>query len=365
MKIKAALSLFAGGLRRAGSSLFGHDRWVHTLAFLVAAGVHIPLLIMGSRQYLQAASAPESANQAAQRVQAMQNDQGKPIHFVYVDDVKPPDTPDHQSPAASDQSRVGASPDPRKGDSPDPTSMGSSATRRMGGPGEPTQARPAVPPSAASPPAPKEVQQRGREFDPNESPRPSVEKQIARAAQETHGAAKAVQGQPVKSESGLPLGGEKEGGSKPAQQPASPPIQRGRPGLNTQLQEMSAGALAGGFNNPNASRLNTGDLSFDTAAWDLGPYARKVQERVQSNWRTPEAQTILRQKGWVAIRFNIQQDGRVTDLQVVRPSGIPSYDQSAMDALRSSNPLPPLPSEVTAPRLSAVFRFFYNMEEQK
>ena len=135
----------------------------------------------------------------------------------------------------------------------------------------------------------------------------------------------------------------------------------GQMGVGSQLQQMMAGAIQGGFNNPNASRLNTGALSFDTAAWDLGPYARKVQERVQSNWRTPEAEMTLRQKGWVVIHFNIQKDGRVTDLEVVRPSGIPSYDQSAMDALRSSNPLPPLPDVVTVPQLGALFRFYYNM----
>jgi TonB family protein len=127
---------------------------------------------------------------------------------------------------------------------------------------------------------------------------------------------------------------------------------------------MMMGSLQGGYDNPNASRLNTGALSFDTAAWDLGPYARRVQEKVQSNWHVPEAQMVLRQKGWVAIKFNVQKNGLVTDLQVVRSSGIPSYDQSAMDALRSSNPLPPLPEEVTVPQIGGLFRFFYNMGDE-
>lgn len=140
-----------------------------------------------------------------------------------------------------------------------------------------------------------------------------------------------------------------------------PPSPASPGGVGTRLQEMMVGSLQGGYHNPNASRLNSGALSFDTAAWDLGPYARQVQERVQSNWHVPEAQMVLRQKGWVAIRFNVQKDGAVTDLQVVRSSGIPSYDQSALDALRSSNPLPPLPSQVTVPQLGGVFRFFYNM----
>jgi TonB family protein len=128
---------------------------------------------------------------------------------------------------------------------------------------------------------------------------------------------------------------------------------------------MMVGSLQGGYANPNASRLNSGALSFDTAAWDLGPYARQVQEKVESNWRIPGAQEVLRQKGWVAIRFTIQKNGTITDLALERSSGIPSYDQSALNALISSNPLPPLPPEVTAPSLGALFRFFYNLPPEE
>jgi TonB family protein len=132
-------------------------------------------------------------------------------------------------------------------------------------------------------------------------------------------------------------------------------------GVSGQLQQMYMGTMQGGFSNPNASRLNTGAVSFDTAGWDLGPYARQVQERVSSNWRTPEVQEVLRQKGWVAVHFVVHRDGRITDLAVVRPSGIPSYDQSALNALKSSDPLPPLPAEVAIPQITGTFRFFYNM----
>lgn len=354
------------------SLLFRRDRWTHTVAFLAAVAFHIPLLMMGSHQYLQAATQPQSANQAAQRVSPMVNDQGKPIKFVYVKDSVPsPDIPNRGA-AASDMTRRGASPDPRKGDSPDPTSRGNSALRQLGGPGNAPFNRPAVPPSAASP-RPEPAQPRaagdaqGRQA---QAPARSAQ-EMERAVRETQGtgsgARSQTQGQPVKGEDGLPVGGENEGGAPPqpkaggARPGAQTQPRQGQQGLGTQLQQMSAGAMQGGFNNPNASRLNTGDVSFDTAGWDLGPYARQVQERVQSNWRTPEAQMVLRQKGWVAVHFNVQRDGRITDLEVVRSSGIPSYDQSAMDALRSSNPLPPLPAEVTLPKVGALFRFFYNM----
>lgn len=372
MNVPAWASVAAGALRRAWEPLRARDRWTHVLSVLLAAALHVPLLLLGGRQYLRASEKPQGANQAAQRVQPMMNQQGKPIRFVYVKDAVPaPEAPKSRG-AASDMNRVGASPDPRKGSSPDPTSLGRSAIRQSGGPGDGPTARPASPPAAASPqPVQPQPGAAVPEMGRGGQARTGGEREVERAARELQGSGRSSQtkGQTSKAETGLPVGGDKEGGPQtkaPEQARAGAPAPQarpGRPGLGTQLQQLSSGAMKGGYNNPNASRLNTGDLSFDTVAWDLGPYARRVQERVQGNWRTPEAQMILRQKGWVAIRFFIQKDGRVTDLQVVRPSGIPSYDQSAMDALRSSNPLPPLPPEVNVPQLGAVFRFFYNIEE--
>jgi len=358
---------------RMVSWLFGRGQWTRSISFIVAVLLHIPLIMLGGRQYIQAASHPEGANQAVRGLKAMTNENGRPIKFIYVKDLKPSAEKPMDPTRYSDINRHGASPDPRKGESPDPTSMGQSPLRQAGGPGDAPFTRPSVRPSAASP---KPVQpQPGQQGSPEaraaqaQREKGSIAKEVERAAREVSGEKNngQTQGQPSSKSAkmGLPVGGEQEGGQRGQRQggEAAPTVQphQGQMGVGAQLQQMMAGAIQGGFNNPNASRLNTGDLSFDTAAWDLGPYARKVQERVQSNWRTPEAQMVLRQKGWVAIHFNVQKDGRVTDLEVVRSSGIPSYDQSAMDALRSSNPLPPLPDFVTVPQIGGLFRFYYNM----
>jgi len=154
-------------------------------------------------------------------------------------------------------------------------------------------------------------------------------------------------GLPVKGEEGQ--GGQKQGGKE------------SNKGLTAQIGRMNVQSLGGGYNNPNASRLNQGKVSFETSGWDLGPYARIVQEKVQSNWRIPGVEEVLRQKGWVAINFSIRKDGTVDDLSIQRPSRIPSYDESALAALKSSSPFPPLPSNVTVDKISGTFRFFYNM----
>ena len=348
------------------------DRWTPSLAFLIALALHLLVLGVATRQYMASADSHSRVNQAAQRLSTVN---GRPVQFIYVKDMVPSKEPPMDPTRLSDVNRRGASPDPRKGTSPDPTSLGGSPIRQAGGPGDAPVTRPSSPFSPASPPPiparpaspprqqvdPRQARQAQQERpSPGQSDRPSTN-----AAAKTNGAGQSPTppGKAAEAQEGLPVGGEGTAMASPSK--ASPPMQAqpGREGLGTQLQNMMLGSMQGGYHNPNASRLNAGALSFDTAAWDLGPYARKVQERVQSNWHVPEAQMVLRQQGWVAIRFNILKDGRVTDLQVVRPSGIPSYDQSAMDALRSSDPLPPLPAEVTVPQISGVFRFYYNMAE--
>jgi protein TonB len=341
------------------------DRWTHAAAFLIALALHVLLLAVATRQYVASATKPQQLNQAVQRLAVLN---GQPVRFVYVKDMVPNTQPPLDPTRLSDMNRRGASPDPRKGDSPDPTSHGHNSLRQIGGEGNDSVTRPSAMPSPSSPqpiagrqgagqgetPGPTGAQSRaGRNAKPSSN------------AERQPGAGTGAQalGQPAEGDRGLPVGGE-----QPAMTSVSPgstgqrpaPL---RPGLGTALQQMMTGSLQGGYSNPNASRLNTGSLSFDTAGWDLGPYARKVQERVQSNWHVPEAQVVLRQKGWVAIRFEVYKDGSIRDLQVVRASGVPSYDQSALDALRSSDPLPPLPNEVTVPKISGLFRFYYNIQE--
>jgi len=347
------------------------DRSIHATAFLIALALHILLLAVASRQYYASATRPNMLNQAVRRLDKIN---GQPVRFIYVKDMVPSKEPPMDPSRLSDVNRRGASPDPRKGTSPDPTSMGQSPLRQLGGAGDAPVTRPTVMPTPPSPqPAPgrpgsgqgetpaRQPSQQVAENRQGRSSKPSsnVESKVGT------GPGLVSTGVAENAERGLPVGGE-----EPSMTPAAPgstgrrPVPD-RPGVGTALQQMMTGSLQGGYSNPNASRLNSGALSFDTAGWDLGPYARKVQERVQSNWHVPQAQEVLRQRGWVAIRFNVHKDGSVTDLQVVRASGIPSYDQSALDALRSSNPLPPLPAEVTVPQISGLFRFYYNMRDEE
>jgi protein TonB len=344
------------------------DHWTPSLSFLAAVVFHVFFLLLIGRHYLASSTTPQRLNQAAQKLTTLN---GQPVRFVYVKDMVPSKQPPMERSRLSDIDRHGASEGKERGASPDPTAYGASPIRQRGGPGDSAVTRPAIPPMPASPPPGPRPGKGGQEMSAMARPSPPTRapgegERAARNNVSKQGTSRetpeAKQGMQALGATGFPVGSERAQGMTAAVPgDLSPPGPSSPGGLGTQLQQMMVGSLQGGYHNPNASRLNTGALSFDTAAWDLGPYARQVQERVQSNWHVPEAQMVLRQKGWVAIRFNILKDGTVTDLQVLRASGIPSYDQSALDALRSSSPLPPLPSQVTVPQLGGVFRFFYNM----
>lgn len=335
------------------------DKWVSPFSFLVAVAVHLLIISMGTTHYTGASSHPERSNQAVRKLDAAIRNKG--VRFVYVKDVpeaKDPSRPPAPGAPLSDRDRSGSSPDAGKGNSWDPRSEGNSPYRQSGpaAPRYAPQARPGGPfesrGSGGTRPSPD---QGSSAAGVGSSAKKAAENESARGT----GERSAPSGVKVRaSDKGLPIGGE-ENGTETAKKASAGDARV--PGLSSQLGEIMVQSLQGGYHNPNASRLNQGAVSFETSGWDLGPYARIVQEKVESNWRTPAVQEILRQKGWVAIHFDITKEGKVENIEVVRTSRIPSYDRAAFNALLTSSPLPPLPEQVTLPKISGTFRFFYNM----
>ena len=103
---------------------------------------------------------------------------------------------------------------------------------------------------------------------------------------------------------------------------------------------------------------------FDTQGFDLGPWANRVVAIVRSNWIVPVA-AQLGVKGVVSVSFKVERSGRIIDIRVITPSGTPSFDQAAVNALKTSNPFPALPGDFPRPVLPGVFRFYYNIPVPK
>ena len=106
-----------------------------------------------------------------------------------------------------------------------------------------------------------------------------------------------------------------------------------------------------------------GPISFETSWYDWGEYAQSMVSRIRVNWYANMPQIIRTGlKGKVTIRFTIQRDGRITDIEILESSSVPPYDYAAKKAIELSSPLNPLPKDFPKPSERVTCIFFYNME---
>ncbi len=107
----------------------------------------------------------------------------------------------------------------------------------------------------------------------------------------------------------------------------------------------------------------SGQLSFESDWYDWGDYAESMVSRIRVNWYNnmpPLLQTGM--QGMATIRFTIHRDGRITDVTILKSSGIPPYDFAAKKAIELSSPLNPLPKDFTLDTERVTCQFFYNLE---
>ena len=177
---------------------------------------------------------------------------------------------------------------------------------------------------------------------------------------------------------------EKIKGQGPAQQPAppqpQPPVQtpsladqrnaeaalmqkpqlRPPPGgaLGESLRNLQKYVQNESFNNQKGQTQDFGPLQFDTKGVEFGPWIRRFISQVRRNWFVPMAAMTMR--GHVVITFYVHKNGALTDVTVVKPSEIESFNTAAVNALLASNPTTPLPPEYPDDKAFFTVTFFYN-----
>ncbi len=100
------------------------------------------------------------------------------------------------------------------------------------------------------------------------------------------------------------------------------------------------------------------NIQFDTKGVEFGPWIRRFIAQVKRNWNIPNSALAMR--GRVVVQFNVHKDGRITDIAIVGPSEIDSFNRSSFNALITSNPTQPLPPEYPADKAFFTVTFFYN-----
>jgi TonB family protein len=268
------------------------------------------------------------------------------LQFTFVD--LPEDREVAENPRArllSDKTREARQNVPTPPDatlSPDPHSVGNSPERRAGSVAPPQAAR-RVPPTPARPTGESRPSSRpgeGGKPDGTEDPFPETNPKEDEGPEESN-----------RSEAAGGRGGDHDAEDR-------------REAFQKALRQLESGTYDfSGFDNPAYLQGNNyGTLSFDTKGFDWGDYARQLYLIIKKNWydRIPIA-AYYGQKGKVFIRFVIEKDGSITDLAVIRSSEISPFDRAAENAIRASNPLPPLPSNFPKTSEGVTFGFYYNL----
>lgn len=279
---------------------------------LLSVGVHVVMVLVAL--FLPTLPVFQPDPNEVEAAQPVQPPRDRP-RFVFVQprlDLEAPKAPERSE--ASDRNRVARSAEAAKTPSnPLPFARGNSVERMESTPEERAAGKGLAPEPSVEPPAPDIVQ---RPPEPAAQPRAEV-----------------------------PL---------PQQRPQPP--QGGS--LGEALRNLQRYVDQESFNNDKGQVQNLGPLQFDTKGVEFGPWIRRFVSQVRRNWFVPYAAMSLR--GRVVLTFFVHKNGALTDVQVVQPSSIESFNTAAMNALLASNPTEPLPPEYPADKAFFTVTFFYN-----
>jgi outer membrane biosynthesis protein TonB len=130
--------------------------------------------------------------------------------------------------------------------------------------------------------------------------------------------------------------------------------------LGQALQNLSRYAEQAAYEDPNGGGNNAFGpaIQFDTKGVEFGPWIRRFVAQVKRNWFVPYAAMSL--KGHVVITFNVHKSGAITDLTVIGPASVDSFNNAAFNALAASNPTEPLPGEYPSDKAFFTVTFYYN-----
>ena len=102
-------------------------------------------------------------------------------------------------------------------------------------------------------------------------------------------------------------------------------------------------------------------ISLNTTELKYLSYFSKLKDRIQMVWRYPEAAKVLGLEGRIVLKFVINRDGTLKDLQVVRSSGVDILDDEALKAIRRAAPFYAIPENL-GDILSIVANFEYELD---
>jgi TonB family protein len=95
--------------------------------------------------------------------------------------------------------------------------------------------------------------------------------------------------------------------------------------------------------------------TLDVADFCCPEYIATMVTRIRAAWNQNQGAA-----GATLVKFTIQRDGKLTNVETERPSGTTTLDLAAMRAVLTTRTLPPLPDAFPNPTLTVHLNFEYN-----
>jgi hypothetical protein len=116
------------------------------------------------------------------------------------------------------------------------------------------------------------------------------------------------------------------------------------------------------FRNDQGGALQDGDISFSTYAWDFAPYMLRLKERIEAHMFPPAAFSLYGLiDGKNVVRFRIGRDGRLLGMEALGYEGSRVLVETSAQAVKLSNPFPPLPPDFPDRYLEVTGQFRYEL----
>lgn len=104
-------------------------------------------------------------------------------------------------------------------------------------------------------------------------------------------------------------------------------------------------------------------LTFDAPEFKHRGYMRMLKQRIESIWVYPHDAIRQGISGELYIKFSINKDGSLGEVELIRTSGHRSLDEAAMKAIRDAQPFWPLPDDWQGNELVINGHFIYILGE--
>ena len=119
----------------------------------------------------------------------------------------------------------------------------------------------------------------------------------------------------------------------------------------------TGGGMSGGAGTGSGGQRAS--ATFQSPGYNISPWAEKVIDLVQLNWKIPDVRNIL-ERSEVRISVTIEKNGIFSAFEIAGGVNLEVFNAAAANALRSSSPFPPLPEDFPASNLNALFVFTYH-----